>query len=44
MTAEEVLTYVKEQTEDQLLQVGGDATTGRGHVMIRGFGWNGKEE
>lgn len=43
MSAEEVLGYVRERVDSKLLQLGGDATTGRGQVIVRGFGWNGKE-
>jgi CRISPR-associated protein Cmr4 len=43
MSADDVLSYVLGRVDSKLLQLGGDATTGRGQVIVRGFGWNGKE-
>ncbi|HXH07488.1 MAG TPA: type III-B CRISPR module RAMP protein Cmr4 [Vicinamibacterales bacterium] len=42
MSPEAVLDYVRSHVERELVQLGGDATTGRGQVIMRGFGWPGK--
>lgn len=39
MSAEDVLEYVRAGFHGRLVQLGGDATTGRGQVIVSGFGW-----
>ncbi len=39
MDPEAVLGYLRDRVEGKLVQLGGDATTGRGQVVMRGFGW-----
>jgi CRISPR/Cas system CMR subunit Cmr4 (Cas7 group RAMP superfamily) len=44
MTADDVLDYVERHTNRGWLQLGGDATTGRGQVVVRIAGPGDKEK